>query len=64
MMCGSPAGRSGLVALGCTIAVRMLGMTSVAQRDASPSDASDRWLAGSIDIHVHSAPDNVERSGW
>jgi hypothetical protein len=61
-MRASPACRGRLVAIGYAIVVLMLGATARAQRNAAAPEASDRWLAGAIDIHVHSSPDNVERS--
>ena len=42
---------------GAALAV-VLSVSVAGQRD----NAADRTLAGAIDIHVHSAPDNVERS--
>ncbi len=41
------------------LAVAALGVTAVAQRGGEAAGGS---MAGVIDIHVHSAPDNVERS--
>jgi hypothetical protein len=41
-----------------TLAVVLSGISLAGQR----GDAASRSLVGAIDIHVHSAPDNVERS--
>ena len=41
-----------------TLAVALTGAAATGQRNETPN----RTLAGAIDIHVHSAPDSVERS--
>ena len=44
------------------IALLIASTTGRAQRGTPSSDNPDRWLTGALDIHVHSSPDNVERS--
>lgn len=47
--------------VGCAVLSVTLAVVR-AQRPALTPDNPDRWLPGAIDIHVHSSPDNVERS--
>ena len=48
----------------CTVLVltAALTVTLPAKRGNPPADTPDRLLAGTIDIHVHSSPDDRERS--
>jgi len=48
--------------VGAAVLLFMLAVSARAQRPALTPDNPDRWLPGAIDIHVHSSPDNVERS--
>jgi len=48
--------------VGCAVFLVTLANVARAQSTALPPDNPDRWLPGAIDIHVHSSPDNVERS--
>ncbi len=51
-----------LLAIGCAVLLVTLAGVARAQRTPLTPDNPDRWLPGAIDIHVHSSPDNVERS--
>src|SRR5438445_11790497 len=48
----------------CTVLIlgAALPVTPLAQRGNRNADTPDRLLAGAIDIHVHSSPDDRERS--
>ena len=48
---------SSVLVLGAALTVTLL-----AQRGSQNADTADRLLAGAIDIHVHSSPDDRERS--
>ena len=54
--------RRRMPAIGCAVLFVTLAGVARAQRTALTADNPDRWLPGALDIHVHSSPDNVERS--
>jgi hypothetical protein len=54
--------RRRFLGIGGAVFLVALAAAPRAPRTAATADNPDRWLPGTIDIHVHSSPDTVERS--